>query len=180
MKSSISTLCPTFNMQRMVKEYAAVFYLTANERFQQLTANGAERARALAAWTAHIHTHWNEVRIEAVDSLTEEDLQVGSRLQVRVRIQLGALSPGQVSVELYVGRIDADGELTDAHAIPMQLADKSPESGVWTFEAATVPCLRSGLHGYTVRIMPFHVDEPKTFLPDAILWADAGAKAAAG
>ena len=180
MKSSISTLCPTFNMQRMVKEYAAVFYLRANERFQQLTANGSERARALAEWTAHIQNHWKDVRIEAVDSLTQADLQVGSRLQVRARIQLGALTPGQVSVELYVGRIDADGELTDAHAIPMQLADKSPESGVWTFEAATVPCLRSGLHGYTVRILPFHLDEPKTFLPDAILWADAGAKAAAG
>jgi len=167
-------------MQRMVKEYAADFYLKANERFQQLTANGAERARALAAWTAHIQTHWKEVRIDGVDSLTQSDLQVGSRLHVRARVQLGALTPGQVSVELYVGRLDADGELTDAHAIPMQLVDKSSAGGVWAFEAATVPCLRSGLHGYTLRITPFHVDEPKTFLPDAILWADAGAKAAAG
>ncbi len=122
-----------------------------------------------------------QVRIDGVDSLTQSDLQVGSRLHVRARVQLGALTPGQVSVELYVGRLDADGELTDAHAIPMQLVDKSSAGGVWAFEAATVPCLRSGLHGYTLRrITPFHVDEPKTFLPDAILWADAGAKAAAG
>ena len=109
-------------MQRMVKQYAADFYVTANDRSQQLTANGAERARALAAWTAHVQAHWKEVRVEAVDSLTQADLPVGSRLHVRARLQLGALTPGQVAVELYVGRLDADGELTDAHAIPMQTA----------------------------------------------------------
>ena len=72
MKSSISTLCPTFNMQRMVKQYAAEFYVTADERFQQLTANGSERARALAAWTSHVKAHWKEVRVESVDPLTHD------------------------------------------------------------------------------------------------------------
>jgi starch phosphorylase len=153
--------------------------VTADERYQQLTANRAERARALAAWTSHVQAHWKEVRIEAVDALTPADLPVGSRLHVRARLQLGALTPDQVTVELYVGRLDADGELTGAYTIPMQPAGEG-HGGVWTFEAVTVPCPRSGLHGYTVRITPFHPDEPKAFLPGLITWADAGVKTAAG
>jgi hypothetical protein len=54
------------------------------------------------------------------------------------------------------------------------------QAGSWTFEAATVPCSRSGLHGYTVRITPFNPDAPKAFLPGVITWADAGVKITGG
>src|SRR5664280_282454 len=179
MKSSISTLCPMFNMQRMVRQYAADFYVAADEKYQQLTANHAARARALATWTSHVWSHWKDVRVESVDGLTQTLLPVGSRLHVRARIQLGSLTPEQVAVELYVGRLDADGELTEPYTIPMQAAGEGG-GGSWTFEAVTVPCPRSGLHGYTVRITPFHADEPKAFLPGVITWADAGVKTAVG
>ena len=89
MKSSISTLCPTFNMQRMVKQYAADFYVMADERSQQLAANGAERARTLAAWTSHVQAQWKNVRVVSVESPAQTDLPVGSRLQVRAHLQLG-------------------------------------------------------------------------------------------
>jgi starch phosphorylase len=178
MKSSISTLCPTFNMQRMVKQYAADFYVMADERSQQLVANSAERARTLAAWTSHVQTHWKNVRVVSVDSPAQTDLPVGSRLHVRAHLQLGGLTPDQVAVELYVGRLDADGELTDAYAIPMQ--DAGEEGGNRIFEAVTVPCPKSGLHGYTVRVTPYHADQPKAFLPGAITWAGDRASATAG
>jgi starch phosphorylase len=112
-----------------------------------------------------------------VDPLVKTDLPVGSRLHVCARLQLGALTPDQVAVELYVGRLDADGELTDAYAIPMQAAGQDT-GGAWAFEAATVPCPRSGLHGYTVRVTPFHPHQTKAFLPGAIAWAGSFAKSA--
>ena len=163
----------------MVRQYAADFYVMADEKYQQLTANQAARARALAAWTSHVQIHWKQVRVESVDSLTQTDLPVGSHLHVRARLQLGALIPDQVNVELYVGRLDADGEITNAYTIPMEPAGEG-QRGVWAFEAATVPCPRSGLHGYTVRITPFHPDAPKAFLPGVITWADAALKTTGG
>ena len=98
MKSSVATLCPTFNMQRVVKEYAADFYVMADERSQQLAANGAERARTLAAWMSHVQAQWKNVRVISVDSPAQTDLPVGSRLHVRARLQLGELTPDQVAV----------------------------------------------------------------------------------
>jgi len=40
--------------------------------------------------------------------------------------------------------------------------------GVRSYDAATVPCPKSGIHGYTVRIASFHVDELGSSLPGFI------------
>jgi glucan phosphorylase len=45
MKSSVATLCPTFNMQRVVKEYASDCYVVSHERYATLTADDSQRAR---------------------------------------------------------------------------------------------------------------------------------------
>jgi starch phosphorylase len=170
MKSSIAHLCPLFNMQRVVKEYAADFYVTSHERYQRLTAENSARAKALAAWVSRIRANWAQVRVERIAALAATELAVGSHIQVRAWIRLGTIHTDEVAVELYLGRLDSDGEIRDGVAIPMQPVGQSPE-GLCIFEAAAVPCKQSGLHGYTVRVLPFHVDEAKAFLPGIITWA---------
>ena len=71
MKASIARLCPSFNMQRVVNEYAADFYLTAHQRFRDLTADGAHRARTLAAWASRVRANWGAVRIRAARRIQE-------------------------------------------------------------------------------------------------------------
>jgi hypothetical protein len=44
--------------------------------------------------------------------------------------------------------------------------------GVYAYEAADVPCHGSGSHGYTLRVLPYHRDEGRAFLPGLIRWAD--------
>jgi starch phosphorylase len=75
-----------------------------------------------------------------------------------------------VAVELYLGRLDAQGEISSGVALPMDLAGSTPD-GLHIFEASGVACLQSGLHGYTVRVLPYHPDEAKSFLPGLIAWA---------
>jgi len=89
-------------------------------------------------------------------------------------LMLGTIDQAQLGVaaELYLGRLDSGGEITAGVAMPMQPAGRSPD-GFRIFEAAAAPCGRSGLHGYTVRVFPFHPDEPKALLPALITWADA-------
>jgi starch phosphorylase len=170
MKGSISHLCPSFNMQRVVKQYAGS-YVTAHERYQRLTAEKSARAKALAGWVSRMRANWAQVRVERIAALAATELAVGSQIQVRAWIRLGAIPRDEVAVELYLGRLDSGGEITGSVAIPMQPAGQSPE-GLCIFEAAAVPCSRSGLHGYTVRVLPFHPDEAKAFLPGLITWAD--------
>jgi starch phosphorylase len=172
MKDSIAHLCPSFNMQRVVKQYTADFYVTLHERYQRLTAEESARAKALAAWVSRMRANWAQVRVERIAALAATELAVGGQIQVRAWIRLGAIPTDEVAVELYLGRLDSSGEITGGVAIPMEPGGQSPE-GLCIFEAAAVPCRQSGLHGYTVRVLPFHVDESKAFLPGLITWADA-------
>jgi starch phosphorylase len=170
MKSSIAHLCPSFNMQRVVQEYAADFYVGAHEHYGRLLADGSARARGLAAWSARLRAGWGQVRVDGVDKAPDKALPVGSRIPVRARIRLGPIDPSEVAVELYLGHLDSQGEIAKGVALPMEPAGRTPE-GLHVFEASGVACLESGLHGYTVRVLPYHPDAAKGFLPGLIAWA---------
>jgi starch phosphorylase len=47
----------------------------------------------------------------------------------------------------------------------------SPGNGEHVFEATGVPCCRSGLQGYTVRVLPHHPELAAPFVPGLITWA---------
>ncbi|MFQ5855554.1 MAG: alpha-glucan family phosphorylase [Anaerolineae bacterium] len=175
MKASIGTLCYFFNTHRMVREYTERFYLPAAARYRRLTADEMAGAKALAAWKARVQENWPQVRVEAVETKPLTELQVGGAVHARARVHLGDLAPDDVTVELYLGRVDADGEIVEAEATPMQPIGPDEEGG-HLFEVSAVPCRKSGLHGYTVRVLPHHPDLTTLFLPGLILWAGPNVK----
>lgn len=170
MKASIGVLCHFFNTHRMVRDYTEAFYLPAHARQRELAADGAARAKALARWLERVRREWPQVRIEAVDGGPPAELRVGATTRVCARVTLGALEPGDVEVQLYLGRLDPAEEIVDAQTLPMTPAGRD-ERGWHLFEATAVPCSRSGLHGYTVRVVPRHPDLTARFLPGLITWA---------
>ena len=56
MMSSISSLCPQFNTNRMIREYTERFYLPAHADHQSLIADGAALAKSHAAWKKRIRS----------------------------------------------------------------------------------------------------------------------------
>jgi len=170
MKASISMLCHFFNTHRMVRDYTEVFYLPAHAKYLELAGDGAARAKALARWLERVGREWPQVRIETVDGGPEAELRVGAKARVRARVALGGLGPEDVEVQLYLGRLDPAGEIVQPQTITMQPAG-SKEHGWLLFEATAVPCCRSGLHGYTMRVLPRHTDLRSHFLPGLITWA---------
>jgi len=74
-------------------------------------------------------------------------------------------------VELYAGRVDANGDLVDGEAIAMHPEGQQPD-GTHDYAVETA-ISRSGLHGFTVRVRPSHPDMSVAFIPGLICWADA-------
>jgi starch phosphorylase len=169
MKSSIGSLCHFFNTHRMVREYAERFYLPANGNYLQLLADKACRARRLASWVTTVRQSWPQVRAQILDAQLPGEIPVGESIRLKARVWTGALSPADLKVELYLGRLNSDGEITDAVALPMKPTMK--EGGATTYETETAPCCKSGLHGYTVRVLPHHEDLRCSFVPSLITWA---------
>ncbi|MGC9972760.1 MAG: alpha-glucan family phosphorylase [Bryobacteraceae bacterium] len=175
MKASISTLCRFVNTHRMVSDYTCQFYAKAHAQFRRLEADGAARTKALAAWMARVRAGWQHVRVEAVEDGPGAALLVGTIIGARARIQLGPLTPDDVAVEMYLGRLDPAGEILEAELTPMRSTGRDAQ-GRYLFEATPVPCSKSGLHGFTVRVRPHHADLPAAdgatpFLPGLIAWA---------
>jgi starch phosphorylase len=172
MKTSLRSLCPQFNMHRQVKEYTEMFYLTSHARFGALTADNAARTRDLATWIDRIRSHWAGVSIQSIDG-PGDDIAVGTRVSSRARVRLPGLTPDDVQVELLVGRLDKQGEMADI--IPYPMLPVSHAGDAWTFESQAACCPASGLHGFTVRVLPAHSDLSTGFIPGMITWADGSA-----
>ena len=169
MKTSIATLSPFFNTHRMVQEYTERFYLPAAANYQRLIADGMIRAKALAAWKTHIQKEWPHVHIAASDAGSLHEVQVGHEIRVQARVHLGALTPDDVQVELYIGRLNADGEIIEAQATPLKLVEADGDG--YLFEVAAVPCRLSGQHGFTIRVLPHRADLTASLQPRLIVWA---------
>jgi starch phosphorylase len=171
MKSSIATLCPEFNMHRMVKQYADGYYLVAHRRYLSLDAEDSGKARRLAAWLGKVETAWPTVHMDSVTNDTSE-IRLGDQIVVSARVDLNTLSPEDVTVQVVMGWVDADGDIKNPVVIPMQSSGKD-ESGANLFRAVVKPSTRTGLHGYSIRVLPQHPDLISSFLPKLIAWASS-------
>ena len=127
-----------------------------------------------ASWRARVQAAWPRVAVEAVQADVQGKLKVGDRVRTRARVQLAGLAPDDVTVELYVGRVDPDGELAEAEPAAMQVAGPDGD-GRYTFETVAEIARRSGLGGYTIRVLPAHPDLVTRFVPGLITWAAAEA-----
>ena len=167
MKNAMSTVIPSYSSSRMMIEYVERLYRPADRRFHHLSENEFGRAKALAEWKVRVHQHWPEVKVLGLETNAGEQLAVGAELEVRASVGLGQLSPDDVAVEIYDGALDAEQDIRQGRATPMSFV--GVEKGVALF-VGQVRCQNSGLHGYTVRVLPRHEDLANPFEPRLIVW----------
>jgi starch phosphorylase len=168
MKASMMKLSPVFSTNRMVAEYTERFYIPSGKRYLRLTADQAARIRPLVAWRKRVHTYGTEVKILNVDAQLAGEAVVGSQLKVTARVSLGRVLPGDVRVQIYSGRVDADGEIVQGHATDMVLQSSSAADPV--YEGA-IECAESGSCGFSVRVVPFHEDSVLPYEMEWMTWA---------
>ncbi|MCI0403464.1 MAG: alpha-glucan family phosphorylase, partial [Acidobacteria bacterium] len=156
MKKSMRLLGPTFSATRMLWEYSEKYYLPAAKYYCQITDGQMEHARQLVQWKKHLRQHWGEVKVDKVEARGDGQAQVGTEYEVAAEVRLGSISPKDVRVELYYGRLSADRNLSQAENLAMQV-EKDLGHGRHLY-VGRIPCEHSGMHGYTVRVTPHHPD----------------------
>jgi starch phosphorylase len=168
MKESLATLSSEFNTSRMVREYAERFYLPASEWVEKIAGLDYSRAINLSKWKQGVNKNWPAIRFDLVEQTSPDKLKVGADLEIRASIRLGELKPSDVDVQLYIGRIDGHGQLTQTRAVSMECIETS--GNVYAYKG-TIPCNQTGIHGYGVRVIPKNEDMPSPYEPGLILWA---------
>jgi len=73
------------------------------------------------------------------------------------------------NVQIYEGSLDPMGQIAHPQIVEMNL-DPYPSSDSVEF-TGSVTCRGSGLHGFTVRVLPHHADLPNPVSLGLVLWA---------
>ena len=117
----------------------------------------AGAVESFVAWKERVASGWGDIEVKRVLLPTMEKgvVAVGSDIPVRVWLSLGRLAPDDVSVELYYGPLDSEGEFVEAFHVPMQLQGEASE-GEGILYQGTIQCGESGKMGFHVRILPSH------------------------
>jgi starch phosphorylase len=169
MKASMRRLTPVFNTNRMVAEYAERFYLRAHERHERLAADCGQKVFPLVEWRKRIRDKGAQVRVTHVSSEIAGAVQVGSEIQVEARVALGEVLPTDVRLQIYYGKVGADGQVVDGRPTEMKLVQSQ---GAEHLYRGTLECADSGSCGFTIRVVPYHEDAIVPYEMPWVVWAE--------
>jgi len=168
-KKSIKTLAPFFNTRRMVQEYATKFYFPNYKTVLAMTEDNMKEGLAYTNWRSKLNGAWKFVKVRDV-KISQTQIKVGSNIEVTAMIDLGQLTPEEVRVQVYYGKLTTLGTIGEqAEAINMK-ASGVESDGTCKF-TAKVTYDTSGERGLSVRVMPYHPYLHTSFLPGMITWA---------
>jgi glycogen phosphorylase len=167
-KAAIKGMAAFFNTHRMVKQYTTQYYIPNFERQQKMLQPDVKSAVDYANWRYHLNNVWSQLRVDQVQ-LTDSQAQIGGQGEVIAKAHLGPLSPDDVRVQLYYGKLDTRGNIVDGKAVNMEVIEGTG-NGDYTFRAVH-HYDEAGDLGLSVRIVPYHEYMHTSFQPGLITWA---------
>ena len=171
MKASIKMSGQKFSAQHMLMNYTEKFYIKATSFGEKLRENSFAVTREVTSWLERMTNSWNKITIENLD-IPEIDstVFVGQKFPVKIRVNLGEITPNDVLVEMISGHLNSQEQLQDGSPTPAVLIPNEDNSnGVYTF-SSEVTCTESGRFGIAARVIPKNDNMPHTFKPKLISW----------
>jgi len=168
MKRSLQTIPYYFNTERMVKEYTERFYLPAVERGSLIAENNFALAREIKEFKERLTENWAAVRIVSVETDRRKTMKTGDLLNVRARVMLGPIRPGEVAVEIVYG-LPGDQGLEKISRAAMSVVEQIDQQTYLYSESLIMP---QGTFGYTVRVRPDHRFFVHPFELPLVTWAE--------
>ena len=160
-RASIAELTPRFSANRMLREYLEQYYASLARDFRSRVEDGARLAREIETWRSAIREHWKGVHIDEVHLRSGS----GDTCHARAVIELGALAPDAVGVELFAnGRESGEPERIALSRSP----SPAETAGRFSYEARFQTSRPRG--DYTLRVVPHHRAASIPLECHAILW----------
>jgi phosphorylase/glycogen(starch) synthase len=150
MKHCLETVPTLFNTDRMVTEYLREAYAPLAQRYYAQQAEKKAPARERAKELARMRSGFEKLKITSATTVEMRDFKVGQHLDVHLEVDLGALQPNDVVVELVLTR----GEARPPETIVVPLQHRGSKGGtVHAFDGGyRVELAGHYQHGMRVRV----------------------------
>jgi starch phosphorylase len=168
MKEAMKMAIIDFSSDRMVRDYSERYYIPASKNFQVLTQDSAWKAKELALTQSRLISLWSSIRVSTPKLITEADFTVGDTFRITLEVFLGELTPQEVEVQIYHGRVKSAYHLEGSRAETMWLQETISEGS--HIYACTITCSDSGRFGYTARVIPKGDEVLNNHTPGLITW----------
>ncbi|MGL4956205.1 MAG: alpha-glucan family phosphorylase [Bacteroidales bacterium] len=113
-KNTIAKVASNFTTHRMLTDYEDRFYDKLSLRHQQIIENDYAKARDIAEWKRYISRHWSAIEVieqHQVD-IVQEKVMLGKDCNFYVQLDLAALSPNDIGVELVTAEQQPNGKMS--------------------------------------------------------------------
>ena len=171
MKQSMQQLGQVYNTSRMVRQYAEKFYFNSYNNRKTLMAKDWAEAKKFNQWKENLLANWNKIGFIKIDkSIKNGDVSVGSKYDISAHVNLGNLTPTDVEVQIYYGKVDEVNVPYSHSHITMNCKNKKATDGKFVYEGE-IDCSTTGQFGYTLRILPNHPLLINKFELGLINWA---------
>ncbi len=172
MKNSISECSKNFSALRMVKEYSNRFYIPAIEIGQKLKNDNYKIAKDVAGWCSFLKTNWDKISIDEIDTQqTSKSPKVGDIIPVNLKVNLGEISPDDVTVEVIAGNLNSLEQMNNYQPVKaaIQNGAEGLAKGQYLYKTE-VTCHESGRFGVAARVLPHNENLVHNRIPKLIKW----------
>ena len=162
MKSSMKSICPYFNTNRMVAEYAERFYIPCLLQWNILTSNNFKEIKDMVTWKDTIKNNWNSIKILAVKTTDKHRVKIGDSIDTEIWLDLGnSIKPNDLIVQACYGNLNEEDQIENTKVINLSYSNTNKHNH-HSF-IGKIPCDYSGRNGFTTRIFP-----KKTYMADTL------------
>lgn len=169
MKASIKMSLNRFSSTRMVSDYFNNSYKPALDTYGKLSDDNFALVHSSVDRQNHILSRWGSIRVEF--PVSDRDMTknfVGDVFTVTSKVHLDGISPDDVTVEFFLGKIDQQSTVKDGAAIEMKLVGDL-KNGDYLY-SQTIKCPQAGAFGFSARVTP-RSNELRTLMPGYMTWA---------
>ncbi len=153
MKKCLNEISPRFTMKRMMDDYFEQYYNKLIERTNWMRANRYKKAFEINAWKTRVRNNWDKVEVKSLilPDTNVRPLTFGEQFVAEITLLTPDLEPGDLAIELLVGRKNNDVDVEIKAVEKMKLVDSGDG---WVKYYIKVPITRAGVYDFTFRVYP--------------------------
>ena len=154
MKNSIKSTGGEYSTARMLVDYSNKLYMPLANLYNKYYTN-LNNVGEFEELKREFYRNWNAIEIKEQNNMNNIAVDAGETIKVSCEVRLPNISPENIEVEVYYGKIKDNGIVEKIAVIPMQMYEENEEERKYYYEAQ-IELTTGGEYGYTFRVMPKH------------------------